>query len=155
MQQLRLKVFGRVFRVVSRPNSKRVIKNMQTAMIRIRHLVDDQSTRQNHLRPNRATITVNEIAAVHRPADIIKNLHVDAAQAAAVIVVAIRVNQTHVIQIDLESIQDVNVRRRMIVQANRAKAAATNVINTQEKKPTLEVIATKEVAIEFYSPSKK
>lgn len=111
----------------------------ETVMIPMRRV----NIRSTH-RQNRVIIVVNEIVAVHRQVESIKNRHIDgAARAAAAIVVAI-----HVIRIVHESIRhDENAHRPMIAQANQAKAA-TNVINIQEKKVTPEVTATNEVVTE-------
>lgn len=103
------------------------------------------------LRPNRVIIAASGNEVVHHPFDATRNRHVDAAQAVAAIVVAIRVTQIHGIQNDRENIQDVNVHRPMIAQANRAKVAVTDMISTQEKKATQEVIATKEVDTELHT----
>lgn len=111
------------------------------------HLANERSTRH----PNQVIIVANGIAAARHQVDVTKNRHVAAAQAAAVIVAVIRVIQIHVIRIGRESTQDATGHRlTMTALASRAKAAVTNVINTQEKKATLEVIATKEVDTKFY-----
>lgn len=103
------------------------------------------------LRPNRVIIAASGNEVVHHPFDATRNRHVDAAQAVAAIVVAIRVTQIHGIQNDRENIQDENVHRPMIAQANRAKVAVTDMTSTQEKKATQEVIATKEVDTELHT----
>lgn len=103
------------------------------------------------LRQNRVIIAASGNEVVHHPFDATRNRHADAAQAVAAIVVAIRVTQIHGIQNDRENIQDENVHRPMIAQANRAKVAVTDMTSTQEKKATQEVIATKEVDTELHT----
>lgn len=121
--------------------SMKVIKEMVIATIQI-HLANDPSTHRIYRNP--VTIAPSVTTVDHHRADDTRNRHGVAVQAVAVIAAVIRANLN-----DLESIRDVNAHLPMIAQVNRAKVATTNAINTQEKKPTPEVTATKEVATEF------